>query len=258
MASPRTIERDRVCRAKAALGAFLSRNPFPDPMTLGFFYREKMRAIHRISPMENLPRILDIGGGRSGIAALLYPDAEVTNLDLDPSYADAPCNSWPGVNFICGDAVKLPFPDGHFDAVALFDLLEHVPNDGAAAREVKRVVRPGGWILISTPKNTWRYPHFAIFKPICPSEEKLFAEWGHVRRGYSEEELVALFKGHPVRLESFCSPSTAVGHDIAFSNLSHRLKQALWIATSPVTYLGYLLQQNYSRGSEHVAAWQVE
>lgn len=256
--SPRSIERDPACGTKAALGAFLSRNPFPDPLTLGFFYREKMRAIHRIAPAESLSRILDIGGGRSGISALLYPEAEVVNLDVDPNYASAPCNSWPGVSFVCGDAVKLPFPDQSFDAVVLFDLLEHVVDDFAAAREVRRVVRSGGWILLSTPKSNWCYPHFRILKPICPPEEKLFAEWGHVRRGYSETDLTQLFERQPDKLASFCSPSTAIGHDIAFSNLNRRSKLALWIATSPLTYLGYGLDRGHSRGSEHVAAWRVD
>lgn len=255
--SPRSIERDSGCRAKASLRAFLTRNPFPDPLTLGFFYREKMRAIHRTAPAAPLSKILDIGGGRSGIAALLYPDAEVVNLDVDPTYADAPCNSWPGVGFVCGDAVKLPFPDQYFDAVVLFDLLEHVIDDLAAAREVRRVVRSGGWILLSTPKDTWRYPHFGMMKPICPPEEKLFAEWGHVRRGYSERELVQLFERKPDKLASFCSPTTAIGHDISFCNLGRRSKLALWLATSPLTYLGYALDLGHSQGSEHVAAWRV-
>ena len=55
---------------KAPLSAFLAQNPFANGLTDGLFYREKMRAIHRIAPetirsSERPPRILDIGGGRS-------------------------------------------------------------------------------------------------------------------------------------------------------------------------------------------------
>jgi SAM-dependent methyltransferase len=256
--SARSIARDPECPEKASLAAFLARNPFPNPYTLGFFYREKMRAIHRTAPAEPMERILDIGGGRSGITALLYPEAQVVSLDIDDAHASAACNNWPGVEFVCADAVRLPFPDRCFDAVVLFDLLEHVPDDGAVAREVKRVVRRGGWVLISTPKETWRYPHFRILSPICPPEEELFSQWGHVRRGYSHADLAELFGRRPDRVASFCSPSTALGHDIAFSKLRPRIKKAAWLATSPLTYLGYALDQAPNRGSEHVAAWRME
>ncbi len=66
---------------KTHLSEFLTQNPFPHPLTLGFFYREKMRAIHRVAPDEPFDRILEVGGGRSGLTAMLYPRARVTNLD---------------------------------------------------------------------------------------------------------------------------------------------------------------------------------
>ena len=73
---------------KAPLRAFLARNPFPNGWTDGLFYREKMRAIHRIAPgdigiEDTRATILEIGGGRSGLARLLYPHAAVVTLDLD-------------------------------------------------------------------------------------------------------------------------------------------------------------------------------
>ena len=54
-----------------SLTEFLTKNPFPHPHTLGFFYREKMRAIHRIAPDLALNNILEIGGGQGGLTALL-------------------------------------------------------------------------------------------------------------------------------------------------------------------------------------------
>src|SRR5690606_16231386 len=87
---------------KARLGAFLARNPFPLPYTFGFFYREKMRAIHRVAPDRPLAEVLEVGGGRSGTTALLFPGARVTNLDMDASCAEAPCNRQPRVRFVEG------------------------------------------------------------------------------------------------------------------------------------------------------------
>ncbi|WP_292443703.1 hypothetical protein [Mesorhizobium sp.] len=50
---------------KAPLGQFLSRNPFPNGLTDGLFYREKMRAIHRVAPAAIEGPILEIGGGHT-------------------------------------------------------------------------------------------------------------------------------------------------------------------------------------------------
>jgi 16S rRNA A1518/A1519 N6-dimethyltransferase RsmA/KsgA/DIM1 with predicted DNA glycosylase/AP lyase activity len=59
---------------KTPLDYFLSRNPFPHPLTQGFFYREKMRAIHYIAPDRPFEDILEVGGGEGGLTALLYRD----------------------------------------------------------------------------------------------------------------------------------------------------------------------------------------
>ena len=129
---------------KERLSTFLSRNPFPFPHTLGFFYREKMRAIHRIAPDDQFQTILEVGGGRSGLTAMLYPSSEVYNLDSNPEYADAPCNRQVRVTYVCGGADSLPFPDAHFDAVTMFDLLTLVADDRRAVAEALRVLRPKG------------------------------------------------------------------------------------------------------------------
>lgn len=240
---------------KARLGAFLARNPFPDPATLGFFYREKMRAIHRIAPDVALRRVLDIGGGQSGLTAMLYPEAQVTTLDRDPAYAKAPPNRWPGVGFTCGDATALPFADASFDAAMLLDLLEHVQDDAAVAAEAWRVVRPGGFILVSTPRDSWRFPYWRALAPLCPPEQALWDDWGHVRRGYSEQALAALFGRAPDATGGFISAATALGHDIAFTRLGHRARKALWLAASPLTLLGYALDRHSRHGTEVLALW---
>lgn len=255
-ATARSIPREPECAQKAALGAFLKRNPFPDPGTLGFFYREKMRAIHRIAPRASPARLLDIGGGQSGLTALLYPEARITTLDMERRYGHAAPNRWPGVDFTCGDAAALPFADSSFDAVTLLDLLEHVPEDHRVAAEAWRVLKPGGFVLVSTPRDTWRFPHWRALRPFCRTEEDLFAEWGHVRRGYSHADLVRLFGRAPNAEGGFLTPATALGHDITFARLGERARKALWLAASPITMLGYALDRHSRGGAEVVALWR--
>ena len=160
------------------LRPFLRDNPFPHPFTEGFFYREKMRAIHRTAPDNAVVDVLEVGGGRSGLTRMLYPEALVTNVDRDASLADAPPNLDPRVRFVHGDAADLPFEDTSFDLVTMFDLLEHVEDDRTAVREALRVLRPGGWLLITSPNEHWRFPFYRPMRRICPSEADMLAAMG--------------------------------------------------------------------------------
>lgn len=67
---------------------------------------------------------------------------------------------YPNIDVLC-DAQTLPFVDGCFDLVMSFDVLEHVPDPYAAARELMRVLKPGGTLLIDIPflQVEHGYPH---------------------------------------------------------------------------------------------------
>ena len=241
---------------KQSLPEFLSRNPFPNPLTQGFFYREKMRAIHRVAPDLSFETILEVGGGQGGLTALLYPRSQITNLDFDPQYATAPCNQQAQVRFVCGDATALPFEDQAFDAVTMFDVLEHIPDHKTAIAEAFRVLRPNGFLLVSTPNENWRFPYYAIMKPICPAEADVMAEWGHVRRGYTLTDLEQLIELPYQNAATFINPITVVGHDVAFSNLPNRVRRSLCMMLSPVIWLSYALHRPESQGTETASAWQ--
>lgn len=50
-----------------------------------------------------------------------------------------------------GDACEMPFENASFEFVLATDILEHIPNDGKALREISRVVTPSGRVLITVP-----------------------------------------------------------------------------------------------------------
>ena len=241
---------------KPTLSQFLARNPFPNPLTLGFFYREKMRAIYRIAPDLPFQDILEVGGGQGGLTALLYPNSQITNLDLDPKYAQVLCNQQERVRFICGDATALPFADRSFDAVTMFDVLEHIPDHQQAIVEAFRVLRPGGFLLVSTPNENWRFPYYSGMKTLCPAEAEVMAEWGHVRRGYTLSDLEALIGFPCQKSATFINPLTVINHDVAFSKLSYGKRRTLCALLSPITWLSYWLHRPNAKGTETAYVWE--
>ncbi len=56
-----------------------------------------------------------------------------------------------GLNVITGDLLAQNFKDKSFDVVTLFDVIEHVPNPKEVIREVRRILKNGGLVVVNTP-----------------------------------------------------------------------------------------------------------
>ena len=188
-----------------------------------------------------------LGAGASGCSE----DSEIWYRILAP---EQPNN--PNTRFVTGDACDLPFEDASFDIATMFDLLEHVPDDHKAASEAMRVVKRGGAILVSTPDAEWRYPYYGFMTSLCPHEQDLMDEWGHVRRGYRAQDLNGLFGGEPFTRASFINGVTAFYHDVAFSKLGKRKRKLLYAAMAAPTAVAYALHGRSTKGTEHAAAWR--
>jgi GT2 family glycosyltransferase/SAM-dependent methyltransferase len=241
---------------RAPLAAFLASNPFPHPRTLGSFYGEKMRAIHTVSPERGVRRVLEVGGGQSGLAAALYPGAEVLTVDLERSFgARADLYGSPGRRFACADATRLPIADASVDVVTLYDVLEHIPDDATAVREAVRVLRPGGHLLLTTPSELWRFPYYRAYRRLTPTDQDVMADWGHVRRGYRVVELDRLVGRAHDALASFVTPITVLAHDVAFSRLPARAKRVVGLALAPLVVPAARLHAPSGAGTEIALRW---
>lgn len=96
-------------------------------------------------------RVLDIGCGTGFFSKMLIEIGyEVTSIDSSPVALDY-SRKRGLANLVTGDALKLPFPDGSFDAACALDILEHIDDDRGALKEWQRVLKPGGVLLIFVP-----------------------------------------------------------------------------------------------------------
>jgi SAM-dependent methyltransferase len=137
--------------------------------------------------------VLDVGCGDRPYAEL-FPGATGFDVPGNP-HAD-----------LHGSLEAIPVADASFDVVLCLQVLEHVPDPAAAVRELHRVVRPGGRVLLSThgiypfhpnPDDLWRWTHQGL--------ERLFltnGEWTSVtvRPGAGTVSTVAMQVAHVLDL----------------------------------------------------------
>lgn len=120
---------------------------------------------------------LDLGCGSGGNLELLARFADRT-VAADLSLGAL--RALDGTRGACADACALPFGDGAFDLVNLFNVLEHVPDDRGALAECARVLAPGGVLLLAT----------SAFPALWSDHDEV----NHHQRRYRRKALVGLIR----------------------------------------------------------------
>lgn len=100
-------------------------------------------------------RVLDLGCGTGYTLSRLPRGMRAVGLDYSAHALELAAKRAPGVTLVRGSAYDLPFADGRFDAVLALDVLEHLDDDQRAAREIARVLAPGGVAVVAVPAVRW-------------------------------------------------------------------------------------------------------
>lgn len=119
-------------------------------------------AVLDIAPNRATTRVLRHLGVDHHVRVDFDPGADRRAVDVQASITD------------------LPFPDASFNVAICYHVLEHVPDDGRAMRELARVLAPGGIAFVQVP---WRPGTVTDEDPSAPVEERLrrFGQADHVR-----------------------------------------------------------------------------
>ena len=137
---------------------------------------------------HDVPRCLDIGAGSGDLLALLrlsWPNmqAEACDYHIERfALNDVP------ITQIDLNTQPLPYPDASFDLVTCSEVLEHVENYRSVLREIHRVLKPNGLMVVTTPnvlnmKSRLRYlvSGFAnLFGPLPVKNQDRFNTSGHI------------------------------------------------------------------------------
>jgi len=122
-----------------------------------WWYRGRRRVLERVISTLGLPerpRILDAGCGSGRNMVELARRGEVRGVELAQTSA-ALARARGAGEVTEGSVMEMPFAESSFDLAVCLDVIEHLPDDGGAFRELRRVVAPGGALLVTVPAYQW-------------------------------------------------------------------------------------------------------
>jgi len=113
-------------------------------------YRRDRWVRKQLASLPAGSKVLDVGAGsapyRDALTHCDYKTQDFTGLAVDQLRG----GSYTRVDYVC-DASAIPVPDASFDAIISTEMLEHVPEPIRVVKEIGRILRPGGILILTAP-----------------------------------------------------------------------------------------------------------
>ncbi len=173
------------------------------------FNETTVEHLHRYAIATDLvenKKVLDIACGEGyGSYLLASSAADVTGIDADLPTIESARRKYKKdhLRFLTGTATALPCKNNEFDIVVSYETLEHLEDHKGMLGEIKRVLTPGGLLILSTPNKE-------IY-----SDKKSYSNPFHVKELY-EKELVTLLGEHFLNMRLLRQLGT--GHSMVVSD----------------------------------------
>jgi SAM-dependent methyltransferase len=118
-----------------------------------WWYRERREILAKyLKTISGTGKALDIGAAGGGNTRVLR-EFGWSAIALEYGATGAAVCKERGLCTVRADATRLPFGDATLDLITAFDIIEHIPDDGRAVREMRRTLRLGGDLLIAVPTD---------------------------------------------------------------------------------------------------------
>jgi SAM-dependent methyltransferase len=118
-----------------------------------WWYRGRRRIVRAVIDgieLPDAPRLLDAGCGSGRTLDELAAYGTVAGVELEPLGVEAARRRGHG-DVQVAPVEAIPHPDASFDLVTCLDVIEHTPDDVRSLRELRRVTRPGGALVVTVP-----------------------------------------------------------------------------------------------------------
>jgi SAM-dependent methyltransferase len=127
-------------------------------------FESNLRFLEQTGLLTRDAGILEIGSGKGRLLNHFHKlGYDIRGVEVNREYIAASRELFGELPLSAVDSEKLPAADASLDFVLSFDVFEHIPDSDAHLREVRRVLRPGGYYLLQTP-NKWTNAVFETFR----------------------------------------------------------------------------------------------
>ena len=127
-----------------------------------WWYKTRNRIILKVLRRHTLSNFIwDVGCG-SGVVGGFLNNQGYSVIGLEPSAAGAVLTAKRGLTSFCGTLGSLALPSESLQNVSMFDVLEHLEDRQAALKECRRVLRPGGLLVLSLPALKLLWSQFDV------------------------------------------------------------------------------------------------